>query len=152
MSVNNSTLEKLGHNNLPLNPHGWVLRNPRPISWINHDTRLNTPVKTTILILSIFFTTGSAWPSLQVTDMTLRAHWWFGLFLRSLGLHLTCGAAGLEGSTSREPPHLAHQADRPSSSRSGLNQWVTHSLGHFGDLQSAVRSLLSQSGLGLVYN
>ena len=28
---------------------------PRPISWINHDTSLNTSVKTTILILSIFF-------------------------------------------------------------------------------------------------
>ena len=68
------TLEKLGHNNLPHNPHGSALGNPRSISWINHETSLNTSVKTTILILSISFTTGSVRPTLQVTGKTQEAH------------------------------------------------------------------------------
>ena len=149
MSANNSTLEKLGHNNLPLNPHRWVLRNQRPISWINHKTSLSTSVKTTILILSTFFTTGSMRPALQVTSVTQRAHRWFGLFLWSLGLQLPCGAAGFEDGTRRKPPHLAHQADRPSSSGSGPDQWVTHCLGHCGGPWGAVWSQLSQSWVGL---
>ena len=73
-SVNKSTLEKLRHNNLPHNPPRSALGNPRPISRINHDTSLNTSVKSTILILSIFFTTGSARPTLQVAGKTQEAH------------------------------------------------------------------------------
>ena len=56
-----------------------------PISWINHETSLNTLVKTTILILSIFFLQGVR-DQLYKSLVQLKKHTDdSGSFFRALG-------------------------------------------------------------------